>query len=44
MEREAVTPGGPFYEFLYGFQGRNRASGTRHNMIGKIAPFKLIGL
>jgi hypothetical protein len=30
-----VTPGGPFLKFLYGFQGRNRASATRHNMIGR---------
>jgi hypothetical protein len=25
----------PFGEFLYGFQGQNRASATRHNMIGR---------
>ena len=25
----------PFSEFLYGFQGQNRASATRHNMIGR---------
>jgi hypothetical protein len=32
-EGEAVTPGGPFGEFLYSFQGWNRASAARHNMI-----------
>jgi hypothetical protein len=31
---EAVTLGNPFGEFLYSFQGQNRASATRHNMIG----------
>jgi hypothetical protein len=30
-KREAVTPGGLFSEFLFGFQGRNRALATRHN-------------
>ena len=27
---------GDFGEFLYGFQGWNRASATRYNMIGRI--------
>jgi hypothetical protein len=29
-----VTLDSPFGEFLYSFQGWNRASATRHNMIG----------
>jgi hypothetical protein len=31
--RRGSDPQHPFCEFLYGFQGQNRASGTRHNMI-----------
>jgi hypothetical protein len=36
---EVATSG----EFLYGFQGQNRASATRHNMIGKtVCPLNLL--
>ena len=35
-EGEVVTLSGPFSEFLYSFQEQNRASATRHNMIGVI--------
>jgi hypothetical protein len=33
--RRGDTPQHPFGEFSYGFQGQNRASATRHNMIGQ---------
>jgi hypothetical protein len=33
-EGGVATPGSLFVEFLYSFQGRNRASATRHPMIG----------
>lgn len=34
--RRSGNSGVPFGKFLYSFQGRNRASATRHNMIGRI--------
>jgi hypothetical protein len=33
-EGEVENLGGLFGVFLYSFQGQNRASATRHNMIG----------
>jgi hypothetical protein len=44
-EGKAGTPQHPFGKFLYGFQGQNRASITRYNMIWQnSAPFKMIGV
>jgi hypothetical protein len=34
-QRRGSDPQHQFSEFLYGFQGQNRASATRHNMIGR---------
>jgi hypothetical protein len=34
IRRRGSNPQHPFSEFLYGFQGQNRASATRQNMIG----------
>ena len=34
-QRRGSGPQHPTGEFLYGFQGQNRASATRHNMIGR---------
>ena len=42
-KRELATPGSPFGKILYSLQGQNRASATRHNMIGRtVSPLSLL--